>query len=240
MAVNEIVIQGQRIAYTVRYSKRARRVNLKIDFSKGLEVIVPAEMKLANLEPVLRRHEKWILKHIGKVDPISSRQYIDGETIFYLGDEYMLRLMPDVNKSRVTLQLDGEYMRVKLPVGLAEAERAAVIRDALIAWYRRQAKQYIPPRVAELAHQHGFQYKKISIRGQKTRWGSCSNLGNLNFNWGLMMTPPEAIDYLIIHELCHLRELNHSQRFWDLVASLFPDYSYWRQWLKDNTTLLQL
>lgn len=239
--MNEIQLGKQWVKYTVRESKRARRVRLKIDYNEGLEVIIPAGFYIDDMDALLRRHEPWILKHLDKMENmLPQRQYVSGETIPYLGQDYTLQLIPNANKSRVTCRLHQKQIQIKLAQGLNDSEHTETIKAALEAWYRKKAKAYIGQRAAELAATHGFIYKKITIRNQKTRWGSCSSLGNLNFNWRLMMTPPAAIDYLIIHELCHLRELNHSKRFWNLVAALCPDYAYWRKWLKDNSALLQL
>ena len=94
--------------------------------------------------------------------------------------------------------------------------------------------EYIPQRVAHYAAKLGVTYGRITIRNQKTRWGSCSSKGNLNFNCLLMLTPPEVIDYVIVHELCHRKEMNHSARFWTLVASILPDYTEQKRWLREH------
>ena len=98
----------------------------------------------------------------------------------------------------------------------------------------RQALDYIPRRVDYFAPLIGVTYGGITIRNQRTRWGSCSSKGNLNFNCLLMLAPPEVIDYVVVHELCHRRELNHSDRFWSLVEQILPDYKQRQKWLKDN------
>ncbi len=98
--------------------------------------------------------------------------------------------------------------------------------------YILQAKEVIPQRVEYYARQMGVSYARISIRSQRTRWGSCSGKGNLNFNCLLVLTPPEVLDYVVVHELCHLREMNHSVRFWQQVESVLPDYKVRRKWLK--------
>ena len=97
-----------------------------------------------------------------------------------------------------------------------------------------KAKIVIPQRVALYANIMGVDYGRISIRHQKTRWGSCSGKGNLNFNCYLMATPAPVIDYVVIHELCHRKEMNHSKAFWTLVEGMMPDYRQWRKWLKDH------
>ena len=97
-----------------------------------------------------------------------------------------------------------------------------------------KALQHIPKRVSYYAKQIGVTYGKITIRNQKTRWGSCSGKGNLNFNCLLMLTPPEVIDYVIVHELCHRKEMNHSDAFWKEVETVLPDYREQKRWLKEN------
>ena len=101
-----------------------------------------------------------------------------------------------------------------------------------------QAVHYIPERVAYYAERLHVTYGRITIRNQKTRWGSCSAKGNLNFNCLLMMTPPDIIDYVIVHELCHRLEMNHSPRFWKYVASIMPDYKDKQKWLRENGQVL--
>ena len=104
----------------------------------------------------------------------------------------------------------------------------------LEAPYRQAAKEYIPKRVAYYAELLDVTYATISIRDQKTRWGSCSSKGNLSFSWRLILAPPKVLDYVVVHELCHRKEMNHSPRFWALVESMIPDYKTHRKWLKEN------
>ena len=101
-----------------------------------------------------------------------------------------------------------------------------------------QAKKTIPERVAHFAPQVGVTWGRITIRAQRSRWGSCSSKGNLNFNCLLMLSPPEVLDYVVVHELCHRKELNHSPAFWTEVAKVLPDYRTRQKWLKDNGSAL--
>lgn len=103
-----------------------------------------------------------------------------------------------------------------------------------------QALKTIPPRVAHYARLLGVTYGRITIRNQRTRWGSCSSKGNLNFNCMLMLTPPEVVDSVIVHELCHLKEMNHSDRFYREVLRVYPDYWRWDRWLKENGELIMM
>ncbi len=110
----------------------------------------------------------------------------------------------------------------------------------LEAPYREAAKEYIPKRVAYYAGLLGVDYNTITIRDQKTRWGSCSSKGNLSFSWRLILAPPKVLDYVVVHELCHRKEMNHSPRFWALVESIIPDYKTHRKWLKENGEKLSI
>ena len=124
--------------------------------------------------------------------------------------------------------------RIQGEKALYEAEEAEPLSDADIRELADRALEYIPGRVACFAKTVGVNYGRITIRNQKTRWGSCSSKGNLNFNCLLMLAPPEFIDYVVVHELCHRKEMNHSKAFWNEVAKILPDYKKEIQWLKSN------
>ncbi len=126
--------------------------------------------------------------------------------------------------------LETEKRRAEQPVSdLTDAQRAALTQRYIAA-----AKEYFPKRVEHYIRSTGGSYKRISIRDQKTRWGSCSGRGTLSFNWRLMLAPPAVLDYVVVHELCHLTYMDHSAAFWDKVGSVYPDYRAARQWLKDH------
>ena len=112
------------------------------------------------------------------------------------------------------------------------------LTDEQLQVLARQARQTIPERVAHFAPLVGVTYGRITIRSQHTLWGSCSSKGNLNFNCLLMLTPPEVLDYVVVHELCHRKEMNHSARFWAEVEHVLPDYEIQRKWLRENGTAL--
>ncbi|MEW6045968.1 MAG: M48 family metallopeptidase [Bacillota bacterium] len=122
---------------------------------------------------------------------------------------------------------------------LAQKERRPTA-ELLAAWLRNEARRIIEARVAQLAALHGFRYRSVFIRAQRTRWGSCSSLGNLSFNYRLVLVPPEVLDYVILHELTHLEVPNHSPRFWATLARLCPDYLARLRWLRrQERTLME-
>lgn len=126
--------------------------------------------------------------------------------------------------------------KLKEKKALYDAEEVEPLSYAEIQTLAKKALEYIPDRVAYFSKQVGVDYGRITIRNQKTRWGSCSSAGNLNFNCLLMLAPPEVIDYVVVHELCHRKEMNHSKAFWNEVAKILPDYKIHVQWLKKEGT----
>lgn len=235
----DIIIRDQRITYTIRESTRSRSLRLKIDH-KGLEVIVPAGISVPNLEDILHSRSDWILKYYRQPEPPAPKTLLSaGMKIEYLGSKRTLQIDQKRHGNSTTVILTDSALQIRLRPGLMEEHRQHEVFAVLLEWYKQQAKRYISSRTAELARKHGFKYNRITIRGQKTRWGSCSSNRNLNFNWRLMQAPPEAVDYIIIHELCHLKEMNHSAAFWELVARYCPQYKKWRRWFKINGGSLQ-
>lgn len=148
-----------------------------------------------------------------------------GSRICIEGSAYALNL---VRGGRIGLKLSGKTCLLTLP----DPENEEAVRAALKQALSRRALERIREKLDLYAPKIGVKYGRIAIRDQKSRWGSCSARHNLNFNWKLIMAPPEVLEYVVIHELCHLIEFNHSPRFWNLVGRQMPEYEAWKKWLK--------
>ena len=140
---------------------------------------------------------------------------------------------------KVNLQQQRKRLRMEKEAQ-SESKYTPQQREGMEKRYRQAAKEYFPKRADFYGQILGVRYNKIRIAEQKTRWGSCSQSGTLSFNWKLMLAPPKVLDYVVVHELCHLKEMNHSPRFWKLVEEIIPDYKEYRKWLKENGNTLQL
>lgn len=220
-----IVIEGQRFNYILRTSARARYIRLQFSSASGLELIIPRGVPVFEAEDFLKRKSDWILKNAGRL-----AQRPDGSKVSYLGEMLEVRSSGCPVSGRLyRVEVKPGELLITRPEGGSMGEAEVVER-----WMKQRAQKYIPERARQLAQKHGFSIGQISIRAQKTRWGSCSGRGNLSFNYRLMSHRPEVIDYVIIHELCHLRQMNHSEQFWMLVEKILPAYKQLRRELKNR------
>jgi predicted metal-dependent hydrolase len=227
---------GSTVSYTLKRSLRAKNVWLRIGIGTGLEVVVPAGMSAKELGGVLERKQAWIQSQMVRIGhhqgTTRGRVLRDGAMLPLLGEERRLRVLKSRGQLAAVKLVDGEI------VAAVADDSADTLKSALESWYRNTARKEITRRVLKL--QDGRNVGRIAIKDQKTRWGSCSSKGNLNFNWRLVMAPPRIIDYLILHELAHLECPNHSKRFWDKLRKICPDYEKCDLWLKENGRNLTL
>ena len=215
------------IFYSVRRSDRARRVRVTVDSTRGVEVVLPRRAAERDAAATVRALRPWIERRLSEVERQRASVAARGATVPYLGT--VLTLVPEVGRSRV-VQRDHTLL-------MPEGETG---KPALERWYRRQAKLEVTPRVRAAAAQLGSSYTTVTIRGQRTRWGSCSANGALSFNWRLLLAPEAVLNYVVWHEVCHLEALDHSPRFWSLVAAHCPDYKQQAAWLRAHGGTLVL
>jgi len=228
----EASINGQTITYILKRSLRARHVRLEVRPQTGLSVIVPRSYNIGQLPRLLESKERWISSNLARFSHFQSlsadKELRSGDTIPYLGRD--LELVKRENHDGVgSITLEENTLAVS-PVLF----KNGILKLALEHWYRTEAAKLINERADKLSSQMGISYKRIIIRGQKTRWGSCSRKKNLSFNWKLIMAPEPVLDYVIIHEFTHLKEMNHSKRFWKLVAQYCPRWREYKKWLKQH------
>jgi predicted metal-dependent hydrolase len=235
-----ILLDGRELAYTLRESPRARRLRLLIRPEGGLEVVVPRRTTRARIEQVLREKAGWIDATLARLAREAAAipapaPLAHGQTLPFAGHELRLALLLAAPGKRSYTRLTGQTLALTVADG-----RQETIRAALEAWYRAQARTVFAERIAHCNAVYGFTFGRVSIKEQKSRWGSCSRAGNLNFNWRLLLAPLPVLDYVVYHELAHLKELNHSPRFWRLVARACPDYETHRAWLSRHGRTLRL
>jgi hypothetical protein len=214
---------GQSLEYELkRTNRRSGTYRLKVCEGK-LTIYAPFDCPLSIIEEGLRAKGTWLLEKLA----LSRKRLAENrkDSIFYRGLSYPLQL----KKAAQTRVLVENYFLIETP-----SFEPYIIQNILENWFKRQAAIQIKPRVTEWAKKVGVFPNKVTFRNQKTRWGSCSTLGNINLNIRLLMAPPQIIDYVIVHELCHLLEPNHSSSYWQHVARYMPEYQKARAWLTNH------
>jgi hypothetical protein len=208
---------AEEIPYTVRRSTRARRVRVSVHAHTGVEVVLPARAPERAAAAAVSELRPWIEGRLDEARAALASIAARAGTVPYLGSA--LELVPQAGRARV--HRDGERLLVP-------------DRDpgpALERYYRRAARREIGPRLDRAAEVAGVAYKDLTIRGQRTRWASCSTSGRMSFNWRLLLAPERVLEYVVWHEVCHLEILDHSPRFWRLVERRWPSYREDRDWL---------
>jgi len=227
---HEMILLGKSVSYDVRTSTEAAEPRIDIDI-RGIRVVLPEDSPV-DPENLLQENAAWVLEKKSKYDryraEIPSREFAVGESFPYHGEPHEIVVEQRPN-SNVT---EGRFLLANHHV------EQTSIRRALETLYRRKARQWFETRADHFATEMDVEYEKIEIRNQRTKWGSCSTNGTLGLNWRLMMAPPPVGEYIIIHELAHLIEQNHTEEFWTLVAEYDPDYQKHADWLEKNSTQL--
>jgi hypothetical protein len=210
-----------------------RSISLEVHPDGRLVVRAPKSATNAQIQALVARKADWVAKSRDKAarryGDLKPKTFSPGERFWYLGEQYPLQL---TNRQRPPLDLDGAFL-----LSRAAQDRA---KKVFIAWYREETRQITQNFIDSYARRNGFRVKGVRITSARTRWGSCSANQTLNFTYRLSMAPLDVIEYVVVHELAHLKERNHSQNFWREVTRLMPDYQARRRWLKQNGYRLTL
>lgn len=228
--------------YEIRYSQRAKRLRLVVTPEK-VEVVAPKRTAGADIRRFVHEQQAWVCKTLAKVAAQPNQlpkpvNYQAGAKIPFRGELWPLVLKPSARK-RVKISFDQAFI-VDLPTLLAPGAVSEAIKKALTVWLKKQALVA----AEQFCEQHSKRFRlypnSIRVRQQKTRWGSCGAHNDINVNWLLILAPPAVLEYVMVHELCHIRERNHSRQFWALVAKHLPDYQQQRDWLKAHGAQLMM
>src|SRR3954454_10823658 len=212
--------------YRIRRSDRARRIRVSVDNDGQVEVVLPRRLPDRHAEDAVRQLAPWIERRRRAVARAVSELRRPPGTVPYLGET--LRLIPDAGRTRVHRRGDA------LLVPAHDTE------EALERWSRARARQEVAARLDAAVARYGTSYTGLTIRGQRTRWASRSSSGGMSFNWRLLLAPPQILDYVIEHEVAHIEVMDHSARFWRLLASRSPRWREHAAWLKRYGSTLTL
>ena len=222
-----------RLPYAIRRSARRKKtVAVTVDPSGDVLLVAPEDFSTSRLDAVVRRKAAWIvqrLRHVQSHDPPSSpREFVSGETVLYLGRHYRLKVHPN---GPGEAKLRGGWLHVPAPEGQKQTLR---VRAALVAWFRRHAAERLPERVEAWRAKAGVETPRVVIAGQQKRWGSCDRNGTIRLNWRIIQAPMRLVDYVVVHELVHLRHRGHGRDYWRALGRVMPDYERRREDLRQR------
>ncbi len=214
------------IGYGIRRSRRRATVSIAIDPEEGVLVTAPAPATVERLDGIVHAKAQWIVQRLKRRSDLppgpSTREFVSGETFLYLGRQYRLRV--DVAEEHGDVRLDRGWLRVPIPRYLRPKLRPAAVRTALIAWYKRHARGRLRERARAWAEKLGLSLSRVIVTEQRKRWGSASASGAIRLNWRIIQAPMSLVDYVIVHELMHLRHPDHTRAFWTALERVIPDY----------------
>jgi predicted metal-dependent hydrolase len=228
LTTNIVTLQalGEPINVELRQSPKAKNISIHIKLDK-VELVLPYRASQRSGHQFLMSKEAWIREKLkNRVEVPVGRKIHDEYPM--LGEIYNVKHI--YTKSKFFVSIEGSEIVVRAP--------EVKLFEALTMFFKNQALWELARLARALANEHKFQYNKLSVREPKTRWGSCSSTGSLVFNWRIIFAPQAVFRYLVTHELCHLKEMNHSARFWQLVESISPDYKKSKAWLKEHGAML--
>lgn len=237
-ARHTVQLGGVRVAYALARGQR-RSIGLRID-AEGLSVRAPARASQAEVDAALRQKADWILRKLAEAQSRQQRQqalclvWEDGARLPYLGETLTLVLDPahQFDGAGAALHRTEDGAR-QLRVSLPRQAQPAQIRDAVQAWLMREARRHFTERLDHFAPQLGVRWTRLGLSSAQTRWGSAKADGSIRLHWRLLHFRPAIIDYVVVHELAHLRVMDHSPRFWDTVAGVLPEHAQLRQGLRE-------
>lgn len=228
---------GTKIPIAVRTSTRSRRLRIVCNIS-GVQLVLPSGNRRGTIthtevEAFIQERKSWILRNYKYYEKIVQKcgPHEPG-TLYYSGEKYRISLVRD-RQHFVTV---SESMR-QITFHVRDLRDA---KKAVKEWYRAETRRLVTAKLPELAARHGLQYNRVLVKDLSSRWGSCSRQGNLNFSLLLCAAPREVAEYVLIHELMHLVRLDHSRKFWELVAAADPEYKKHRAWLVDHAPVIKI
>jgi len=227
--------------YEVIRRPRRKTVGICVKPDQTVQVTIPKRFPLAKVDALVRGKASWIQRKLSRYQDIQvqhqPKQYISGEMFTCLGHDYRLQV---VDGAETSVSMRQESLQVEIPYNLTLEPRALSVAKALETWFRKQAQHHLIERTMYYAKRMHITPASIGIKSYRSRWGSCHADGRIYFNWRIIMAPPFVVDYVLVHELCHLTHHNHSRDYWLLVESVIPEYCEAKRWFKQHGHTLEI
>lgn len=233
---NVIEIGSKKINYTVTRSNR-KTIGISVSLKYGVRVLAPKKISDKQIVQAVNEKAAWILKKLSYFEQIKSEipelNFIDGEKITLLGKKYTLKVNVSSSITASSVKLSDNSVIVNLPENTTGSLSDSV-RKQLIVWYKEYTKEVVSERVEYFSKIMDVIPSKLVIKDLKSIWGSCTSKNVININWKIIMAPLAVVDYLVVHELTHIKIKNHSKQFWNMAESIYPNCKACSKWLKQN------
>lgn len=237
MMYKQFIFGTSEIDYILLRSSKMKSVKITVEFEHGVEVIAPVDVSDQSVEEMLRRKGRWIMKKLNGVAAIEAtplkKEFVSGEKYLYLGRQYTL-VVEQRPERRPSLIMHNNKFEVTVSPEMKIWDRQQSIRELFRDWYKKRADDKLKLQLCTYADSLNLQPTEIKVMDMDHRWGSCTPRGVIHLNWRLIMAPIPIIDYLVVHELCHLHIPGHSPSFWNMIGSIIADYEDRREWLRNN------
>jgi predicted metal-dependent hydrolase len=228
----------ERIEFELEYSKR-RTLSIQVNPPREITVVAPLGKTEEEILQAVKGKSRWIVQKLYEIREIehrrSRKEYVNGESFLYLGRNHSLDIVVD----RSVRVPEAKLFRGRFVVRTPSRDEDHV-RKALRDWYRDKAKEKVTERVDYYLGYFDPKPRRIVIKDQDKRWGSCTRDNELLFNWKVVMAPAPVLDYIVVHEMCHMVHRNHSRDFWQLLGRILPDYEKRKEWLRNNGIKFEL
>lgn len=225
------------IAYILLRRNNTNTVKISVEFEHGVEVVAPMALSEEVITQILHQKGSWIIQKLKEIENVeatpSLREFVSGEKYLYLGRPYMLVVFEHAER-RPLLTMRNSIFEATVQPEMKMWDRQNTIRALFRAWYKQRAEDRLTEQVRIYAERLNLHPTEIKVMEMDRRWGSCTARGAVHLNWRLIMAPIQIIDYLVVHELCHLSIPEHSPKFWNQVGSVISDYEERREWLRVN------
>ena len=240
--LKSIVYNNFEIKYKVVKKSNVKNLTLRLKYPNLVNVTSPTHVSDSTIHDFVKSKSKWIYDKLKEFESKSVNNpkpsLVTGDKIFFLGRKYDLVVIKDSSFRKTTLNFTNNKFIVNMPKNRTSLEQYDIIKRLLCEFYIKQGQSIILDRMKIYCKQVGVAPKSVTLKRQTSSWGTCSSLGNIYLNYAIMLAPIEVIDYVLVHELCHLVHMNHSKDFWNLVENLYPDYKIMKSWLKTNGNVI--
>lgn len=231
-------------SYSLEFQEKSKDVAISVGLGEGIRVSAPIGIELTQLDKILYKKAPWIIKKKAALEeievPAAPKEFISGEKFSYLGRNYRLKVHRYYNIKNTTLNFKQGRFIAEVPASMADSEKETNLKLSFKDWYTLHGSKKVEERLQIYCPKMQLEPSDVVIKEQQKRWGTCTSDGTIYLNWRIMMAPMQIIDYVLVHELAHLKHQNHSPEYWRFVRSILPDYEHRKEWLRINGPTLIL